>query len=329
MRRSAAHLVIALTIGLLAAAAPVLAQDPAESAAPPSVICGVLTLDEIAAAFGDDLPVTSSDAGSCTWASYATGGNGALSLTLAPGTLDDLRSAYPDATDEEIAGVPVLVGSDGTFLFAEASGGVLSVFAFVFDDSVDVPAAVRTVTEAALGRIGSVELPPTPTQQPQPSFMGDAELQALMPTTVGGQPLESQTFSGQDLAAQIDPEDPDDQAEFQTLVDALAAQGRTLDDLSAGFAYYSSEDSSGGLTAVRVRGLDIDAFVDDLLPLLVTGLDDPQRTPGQVAGRDVTIVTDGPDGPDASRQYVYPKGEILWVVVAEEPALTELFDQLP
>ena len=193
------------------------------------------------------------------------------------------------------------------------------MFTFVFDDSLDVPAAVRSVTEAALGRIDSIELPVEPTPEPEPSFFGDAELQALMPTTVGGEPIESQTASGQDLAAQIDPEDPDSQAEFQALVDALASKGKTLDDLSVGFAFYFTEDTGGGVTAVRVRGLDINNFVVDLLPLLLTDFDDPQQTPGQVAGRDVTIVTDGPDGPDAERQYVYPRGEILWVVAAEGP----------
>ena len=44
------------------------------------------------------------------------------------------------------------------------------------------------------------------------------------------------------------------------------------------------------------------------------------------------------DGPTASadpfdaasdRAYLYPKGEIVWFVVADEPGLTDLFEQLP
>ena len=93
MRRTAAHLAIALSIGLLAGAAPALAQDPAASAAPASAICGVLTAEEVAAAFGDDLAITSSDDASCTWDSYGTGGSDMLSVSLAPGMLEDIKSA--------------------------------------------------------------------------------------------------------------------------------------------------------------------------------------------------------------------------------------------
>jgi len=43
----------------------------------------------------------------------------------------------------------------------------------------------------------------------------------------------------------------------------------------------------------------------------------------------LTIVTDGPDAPGALRRYVLTDAQILWLIQADEPALTELFGQLP
>ena len=328
MRLKAAHLAIALTLGLLVAAAPAMAQDPSPAVSP-SAICGLLTLDEIATAFKADLPVTSADDSSCSWDSYASSGSAQLSVSFTSGALDDLATAYPDATKDEIAGVPVLIGSDGSFLFAAVNGGILSVFAFVYDEAVDVPTVVRSLSEAALGRMSGIELPPEPSARPQPSFVGDAELQALFPTSVLGQPMESQTISGQELAAQVDPTDEQSQAEFQALVDALSAHGKTLDDLSVGFAFAYSAEVTAALTAVRIHGVAIDEFTADLLPLLLTDITDPVQAQTTVAGKAVTMITDGPDSPDSQHRYAYPKDDVLWIVQADEPALTDLFNQLP
>ena len=47
-------------------------------------------------------------------------------------------------------------------------------------------------------------------------------------------------------------------------------------------------------------------------------------SPGQVAGKDVTKITS-----ESSTSYVYPQGDVIWLVVAEEPLLTQIFEALP
>jgi hypothetical protein len=121
--------------------------------------------------------------------------------------------------------------------------------------------------------------------------------------------------------------------------------GKSINDLSLAFGSFPTEDSFGDITAVRLKGADISSVTNDLLPLLLTDVLDPVQTPIVIAGKNVTIVTDGPLessppslAPGATvdpytvtpdRYYVYPKGEVLWFVSADEPALTEVFQKLP
>ena len=43
-----------------------------------------------------------------------------------------------------------------------------------------------------------------------------------------------------------------------------------------------------------------------------------------MGGKDVGVATS-----DDQTQYVYTKDDVLWVVSAEEPILTEIFQKLP
>jgi hypothetical protein len=113
-----------------------------------------------------------------------------------------------------------------------------------------------------------------------------------------------------------------DQAQRQQIEALLASQGKTLDDVSVGFGF--SFDPPYGISAIRVRGGEIAPFVADLLPLLTSSTEVPQQTEGQVAGKNVTILTSG-----ESTAYAYPKNDVLWVVNAQEPLLTEIFQKLP
>jgi hypothetical protein len=324
-------LALGLALALALCAAPVVAQDPDDPVSTPAAICGVLTADEIAAVLGEELPVSDSSDTSCNWDALESNGTTSLSLSLAPGRLADLQAAFGDATSTEVAGYPALVGADGSFLFAEVEDGIVSLFLLSFGESGpdDPSAALLQLAEATLGRLPSISLPPPPTAAPEPLFMGDSELRDLFPDTVGGQPLEVQTLTGSELFGTIDPDDPDTQAELQAVIDLLDTQGKSVDDVSIGFGFFVSGDSGGGLTAFRVRGADVGALMERLLPMALPDIADPQRTTVQIAGREVIQITDGSDGQDGEPQYAYVKDDILWLVQATEPSLSELIGQLP
>ena len=138
-------------------------------------------------------------------------------------------------------------------------------------------------------------------------FHEDPDLEALFPTSVGGQPITVQSMHGQAI------DDGADEAFVTELEAMLAEQGRTLDDVSVAFGSAGQD----AIIAVRVAGGDPSASATLLIEGL-SGLEGIEPVPGQVAGKDVLIATAG-----EQTWYVYPQGEIVWVVAAGEPALTE------
>lgn len=65
------------------------------------------------------------------------------------------------------------------------------------------------------------------------------------------------------------------------------------------------------------------------MPLAVGEMADPQQTPTTIAGTAVIKVTDGPDSAGAGGTYFYAHGDVLWVLSASEPDLTEILQALP
>jgi len=372
-----AAVVLTLTLGASSAG---LAQDPTGEPLPtPSPICGVLTAEEASAALGVTLTVGSSSDTDCSYDSDFTTTDVSLNARRDDGPITDdyPRSYYPDGFDipcvdssptpvvspgasplsaacpaamtgDPFAGHAAYYDGESTTLFVETGVNdqllVLQLFGTP-PDGVDVPAALVHLAVAGLPRLAAIPVPPSPSPEPAPSFYGDAELAAMVPTDIGGSPVDTQTMSGADILANADPSDPYLQAQLQALEDKLAGMGKSINDLSLAFGSFPTADSFGGITAVRLKGSDIGTVANDLLPLLLTDVLDPVQTPVIIAGKHVNIVTDGPLesspptlAPDATvdpfavtqdRAYVYPKGEVLWFVTADEPALTEVFQKLP
>ena len=93
----------------------------------------------------------------------------------------------------------------------------------------------------------------------------------------------------------------------------LAEQGKTLDDVSVAFGSAGQD----AIIAIRLAGGDPSASAT-LLIEGVSGMEGIEPVPGQVAGKDVLIASAG-----EQTWHVYPQGEVVWVVAAQEPTLTE------
>jgi hypothetical protein len=153
---------------------------------------------------------------------------------------------------------------------------------------------------------------PEPTPGPVADLHADPELEALFPTSVGGQPLAVQSFAGSVMQQ-------GDEDTWQAIEEALASVGRTIDDVTVGFAL--TPDFDAPVTAFRVAGADAAA----LLPAVIAIQDaSGTQTPGEIAGKSVVIV-DGAEG----RTYAYARDDVIWLVKAEDPGLTEIFSALP
>jgi len=308
---------------LLLLAGPVALAQEESPAAPPSPFCSVLTAEELGPVLGVEMSVESSSDLDCTYqADSSTGAFLFVNVRREDGTVEELKEFWTDYADVTVGGRPALIAPDATLLFVGLDDGLFTVQVIgSVGEGVDQAAAVTALAELALPRVATIPLPtpePEPSEFPMPSFVGDPELVSLFPTTLGGEPLEIQSFSGAEIRMFGDAD------ALAQVEEALTAAGRTFDDLSLAFGF----NQSSGLTAIRIKGMDVASVLDQLLPLLLENVDDPVQTPTEIAGKPVIAITDGQNA-DAPTQYLYPKGEVIWQVTAAEPVLTEALSALP
>jgi len=160
-----------------------------------------------------------------------------------------------------------------------------------------------------------------------PSAHPDADLASLFPKTVGGAPMTVTTRSGSDLTSQAGNSEAA-QAQIQAF---LTSQNKTIADLSIGFGGGSTaEGQAYAVEAFRLKGADANAMLTALLPIFANSVESAQTSQVQVAGKTVTLVSNGSasaSGQPAS--YLYPKNDVVWIVSATDPTLTEIIQNLP
>jgi len=335
--------IVLLGVALAAtvASSPVAAQDEPEGSPPPA-ICDVLTAEEVSAALGETLTLVDGSGADCQFdADYAQMRFLSLFLSVAADTSTDqivsfLCPSGTPAPGESSApcGVTVPVGGSegayipqgfGTMLYIDLGTGDLLALQLVGDpvEGVDKLTALQELGAAALPRMGSLPQPAETEMPAQPTFAPDNELEAQFPSEIGGAALTVESMQGAQAFA--DTELP------QAVLDALASQGKTLDDVSiaTGYVFDPQTLQMVMITAIQVQGADMTAMADAIVSAL-NGEEPPaERTPAQVSGKDVTIVRPTVESTDDQLQYVYPKGDVMWVVSAVEPALSEVFSKLP
>ncbi len=324
-------------------AAPVSAQDetdpPDASTTPPA--CDILTADEVSEAFGEALTLIDGSGISCEFDTDDTAGRFmALFTSLAEDTsreeligflCSDPASPAPSAIP---CGMEVPVGTStgsyipegfGTMLYVDLADGDLLSLQLVGDpiETVDKLDALTTLGALAVPRVTSAPGPAETEGPAEPTFQPDLELEALIPTEIGGTELTIESMHGAEaFAADGVP---------QEILDALAAQGKTLDDVSVATGYAFDADTMQLLliSALRVRGADMAAFTDTFISVFNDGQPPAEQTPAQVGGKDVIVIRPNVGSTDNDLQYAYPQGDILWLVSAIEPDLSEVFSRLP
>jgi hypothetical protein len=146
-----------------------------------------------------------------------------------------------------------------------------------------------------------------------PSFTSDKELEAALPSTYKGVALRKISFVGSDLFRQSTPQ-------TQQLTAVLASLGKTPADLSFAIASDPTGKLAVGFAAYRVKGVDASRW----LPAFesVASAQEPGTTVTQLTadGKTVTRITN-PKTTNAS--YVWPQGDVLFVVFTAVPSLVD------
>ena len=345
--RAHPHRLTPLVLGVALAAAlaaPVAAQDesPEPEGSFPPANCDILTVDEASAALGEALTLVGGTSSDCQFdADYESMRFMSLFTSISEGaTRDEMVGFLCSAPASPEAGataappcyteVPVgttmgtyFPDSFGSMLYIDLGDGNLLVMQLVGDpvEGVDKLTALTALGELAVPRIAG--LPAETTGPSEPSIPPDTDLEALFPSTIGDISLTIESQRGSEALA--DSEIP------QSVLDALATQGKTLDDMSiaSGSAFDPDTNTLVFIYAIKVAGADMTALADDFLAVFNDEAPPAEQTPSQVGGKDVIVVRPTADSTDDQLQYIYPKDDVLWVVSAVEPALSEALSKLP
>jgi hypothetical protein len=310
-RRSIAGALGTVFVLLLVAPGVVLAQASPSPAV--GVYC-VLTPEEVAEFTGssDTFAVAPRE----EWCRYEAGYT-SLNLRRVHNDLDMAEVLYPDdGRDVEVAGFPAWFGTSRQWaaLTVDTGDNVILVELVPGTDLEPTIERVQPIAEVAIPRLVAALGAGATTAPLTDAEIARDELVALFPAELGGERLDVTGQTGAEFLLQI-PRDQHPRVE-----EALATQGRTLDDLAAASA---ALDGGGNLSALRVRGAAASDMVDPLLraifPVEFT------LTPNTVSGRSVQTMSLGTANP----VHFYPSGDIVWVLAMEETLATEALGMLP
>jgi hypothetical protein len=168
---------------------------------------------------------------------------------------------------------------------------------------------------------------PTPSPSPTPTAAASVvalpsitlpsnakELEALLPSTLGGKTLTKFSMKGSDFVTQTtsNPE----------LVAWLNSVGKSLNDVSAAYAFDMTGGSSG-IFAFRVAGVDHTTLLSTLQTAMASQM--PTWTTETVGGKSVQTGTDS-----GNTEYIYATQDLVFIVFTNDPAAAaEALSHLP
>ena len=142
----------------------------------------------------------------------------------------------------------------------------------------------------------------------------DSELANLFPVSVGGQPVEVETWSGAQWVARLDPKVPEEAASIAATESLLAPGGATLDDVEVARASVDlGQDGEAVIAAVRVPGSRAYDLVDAAVGALVPPATEPFVGWGWVGDAWIAFYVDRAD-PDDGPLIAYPTSDTVWVI---------------
>jgi hypothetical protein len=188
----------------------------------------------------------------------------------------------------------------------------------------------QTGSSAEASEAAATETPePTPTEEPDasdvaiPSFdlNGDPELAGRFPDTVGGEPLQVQSFRGDTFMAGggTDPS-------FEAFLDSVGAD---LEDVSVAFGGSMSGESFLSIGAFRVLGADEDQLETEFLNASEAEGDITGLTETSIGGKDVWTATDPTGEAPGASMFIYVKDDTVYFLTGSEEQAAEILAALP
>lgn len=140
----------------------------------------------------------------------------------------------------------------------------------------------------------------------------DPAIAAVFPTLIAGQEIQTSPLPGSVLFGLVETSAP---TQAQAFADFLTTSGKTVDDLFAVIGIFQQPEGGtccDSLLALRVDGLTAAELLEQIKGMNAGVMADPRVDTATYAGKQVTIVSDGPpDGADTVT-YIYPAGDVLF-----------------
>lgn len=157
---------------------------------------------------------------------------------------------------------------------------------------------------------------------PLPSLVGDADLEATLPTEAAGITFQSFSMSGPDFVSggEVDPQ----------FVDFLNRLGADAEDVSVAFAFGANTDGTqtASVFAFQVAGAQAQALIDEFKASAEDGGDPLDWHEDTIGGKSVQVAEPNADFPTPIA--LYATGDVLYFVSSTDPdALEEILTGLP
>lgn len=146
-----------------------------------------------------------------------------------------------------------------------------------------------------------------------------AQLEMLVPEYFAGLPLREnmQSAPGELLTSRMDD---DERAVFEAM---LEDAGKSIADYAAASVPVRVDEANAiVIQPHRVTGIDAVATLDSWIEILSLNAERPVVDRTRIAGQDVVLVSDDAR-PDFPLLHVFASGDVVWMVVAEDPAVIE------
>jgi hypothetical protein len=155
------------------------------------------------------------------------------------------------------------------------------------------------------------------------------DLRAMFPASVEGAALAVEVFDGAAWLGRQDPATEDGALVARRTEELVGAVGKGIGDLTVATALHQpSPGNHAAITAMRVAGAAAAELVRPAIALLLGDVSSPTLRVRAMAGRDVVRVTDAAL-PGSYPRTIYPAGDTVWVIEAEQPVLEEILVALP
>ena len=180
------------------------------------------------------------------------------------------------------------------------------------ESASEEPTVEPSESEAAEESLGAI-----------PSFdlNGDPELAARFPDTVGGEPLQVQSFGGETFV-QMGGADPS----FEAFLESIGAD---VSDVSVAFGASASAESPLTAIAFRIVGASEEELEREFIAVTEESADAPGLTQTSVGGKDVWSAA-VPDGAAAGMSiFIYTKDDTLYLLTGSEEQVAEILTALP